>query len=62
MRLSISKSKGFEYGSKGIWVRHDDRRLCAEGCSDDDCWMKDGNPWTNRESVFKYGDKSGVRS
>ena len=34
----------------------------VEGCSDDDRWMKDGNPWTNRESVFKYGDKCGVGS
>jgi len=25
-------------------------------------WMKVGNPWMNRESVFKYGDKSRVGS
>jgi len=24
--------------------------------------VKDGNPWANRESVFKYGDKCGVGS
>ena len=34
----------------------------VEGCSDDDHWMKDGNPWTNRELVFKYGDKCRVGS
>jgi len=45
------------YGSKGIWVGHDDWKLCVEGCLDDDRWIKDGNPWANRESVFKYGDK-----
>jgi len=24
--------------------------------------VKDGNPWVNRELVFKYGDKCGVGS
>ena len=24
--------------------------------------VKDGNPWVDRESVFKYGDKCGVGS
>ena len=28
---------------------------CAMKAVDDDHRVKDGNPWTNKESVFKYG-------
>src|SRR5882724_3963687 len=34
-------------------INKNDRR----GISNHDSWMKDGNAWTNRESVFKYGDR-----
>ena len=62
MKSSISKSVGSsntDLRASGLDMMI---KAMAEGCSDDDCWMKDGNPWTNRESVFKYGDKCGVRS